>query len=590
MIKSVVLRNFRGFKDHTVDFTPFCLLIGQNNAGKTTLIEALRIASAALKKAPSANFQMAPDHLSPDITGPLSRFSVETLDIEQRGIHYNYGSNDPAIIKIRYNNNCSLTISIGDSSDEIYCQLVLPGGKKVNSRGQFSTTKFRSIFVMPPVGALLAEETLRNKVYLNKHINGYLSYRHIRNQMADMPKEFLRFQELLVNTWSSSLKIGDIEYGLGENKNNYGVTIRDGPFVSEMALVGSGLQAWIQTIWFLSRVDADSIVVLDEPDVYLHADLQKKLINLLSAESYRQTIVATHSMEMIADVSPSEIVSVTKRDSRSRPLSSSAQAQGVVDAIGTNLNIQLSKLASAGRILFVEGKDYPFIDQVAFKLGNTFYDRFSKIPHFSVGGMNNWPRAAMAAKAFHATSAGKVAGVMFLDRDYKPDAIFEEIILQAANDNLFIRVWSKKEIENFFLSPTLIHSYIENRAKEVVSAQEIEDIFVTVVNEMAESLPELIADGFQTAERKLALPTAMMKSKSFLKTQQESGRPIQDMICGKKAISMIAKITQEKWSVQISAMSLCRHMQVEDVPIEMLDAIKNLVESSQPQFISEQTH
>lgn len=580
MIKSVVLRNFRGFKDHTIDFTPFCLLIGQNNAGKTTLIEALRIASAALKKAPSANFQMAPDHLSADITGPIYRFSVETLDIEHRGIHYNYGSGDPAIIKIRYNNNCSLVIAIGDSSDEIYCQLILPAGKKVNTRGQFSTMKFRSIFVMPPVGALLAEETQRNKVYLNKHINGYLSYRHIRNQMADMPEEFARFQELLVNTWSSNLKVGDIEYGLGENKNNYGVTIRDGPFVSEMALVGSGLQAWIQTIWFLSRVDADSIVVLDEPDVYLHADLQRKLIKLLSAESYRQTIVATHSMEMIADVSPSEIVSVTKRDSRSRPLSSSAQAQGVVDAIGTNLNIQLSKLASAGRILFVEGEDYPFIDQIAFKLGNTFYDRFSKIPHFSVGGMNNWPRAAMAAKAFHATSAGKVAGIMFLDRDYKPEDLFDSIVDQASKDNLFITVWSKKEIENYFLNPILIHSYIENRAKEAVSFQEIEEVFTTVVKDMAESLPELIADGYQTADRKLALPTAMAKAKDFLKSRAEAGCLAQDMICGKKAISKIATKTQEKWGVQISAMSLCRHMQLDDVAPEMLGAIKDLVEWS----------
>ncbi|HEV2079204.1 MAG TPA: AAA family ATPase [Allosphingosinicella sp.] len=161
-------------------------------------------------------------------------------------------------------------------------------------------------------------------------------------------------------------------FGLGEGQNHYGLTIRDGPFVSEMALVGSGLQAWIQTTWFLARVDPNSIVILDEPDVFLHADLQKKLIKLLSAERYRQTVVATHSLEMIADVSPAEIISVTKRSSRSRALSSSAQAQSVVETIGTNLNIQLSKLAAAGKIVFVEGKDYSILDQIAFKKGNAF--------------------------------------------------------------------------------------------------------------------------------------------------------------------------------------------------------------------------
>lgn len=580
MIKSVVLKNFRGFKDHTIDFTPFCLLIGQNNAGKTTLIEALRIASAAVKKSPSAVFEMAPDHLAPDISGPVFRFSVETLDIEHRGIHYNYESHDPAIIKVRYNNNCSITIAIGSDASEIYCQMSLPGGKKVNLRSQASPKKFTNIFVMPPVGALLSEETQRDRKYLKKHINGYLSYRHIRNQMADMPAEFARFQELLVNTWSSNLQVSDIEYGLGEKKNNYGVTIRDGPFVSEMALVGSGLQAWIQTIWFLSRVDTDSIVILDEPDVYLHADLQRKLIKLLSAECYRQTIVATHSMEMIADVSPSEIASVKKRESRSRQLSSDAQAQGVAEAIGTNLNIQLSKLASSGRILFVEGKDYPFIDQIAFKMGNAFYDRFSRIPHFSIGGMNNWPKAAMASKAFHDTSAGKVAGVMFMDRDYKPDVLFSELISDAKKDALFVTVWQKKEIENFFLDPALMHSYIENRAREPVRYEDVDEMFRKVMAEMAESLPELIADSYQKHDRGLALQTAMAKAKQFIESRVREGAEIRDLVGGKKAISLLSAKSQEMWSTQLSPMSLCRHLKLGDTPLELVRAIRSLVDSA----------
>ena len=577
MIKSVSLKNFRGFRDHTIDFTPFCLLIGQNNAGKTTLIEALRIASAALQKIKSAKLQMAPDSLGPDVTGSVFRFSLDTLDIEHRGLHYNYETSEPAIIRVRYSNNCSIVIAIGEEITDSYCQLMLPAGKKVHSKSQISPTKFRPIFVMPPVGALLAEETERDKKYLYKHINGYLSYRHIRNQMADMPVEFERFQEFLTETWSNKLQVGKIEFGLGDKKNHYGLTIRDGPFVSEMALVGSGLQAWIQTVWFLARVDTDSIVVLDEPDVYLHADLQRKLIKLLSAERYRQTIVATHSMEMIADVSPSEIISVAKRSQRSRPLSSSAQAQGVAEAIGTNLNIQLSKLATAGKIIFMEGKDHGFLDQIAFKKGINFYDKFSKIPHFSVGGMNNWPKAAMAAKAFHATSSGKVEGVMFIDRDYKADELFDDIVISASNDNLKLRIWSQKEIENFFLQPKLIHSYIENRAQAVVSYEDVEAMFEEVIASMVDELPELVAESYQSADRGLALSTAMKRAKIYIKERLDNGVKWTEIVCGKKAISSMSARSQEKWNVQISPMSLCRHMSVNDVPSELSEAVENLV-------------
>lgn len=577
MIRSISLANFRGFKDHTIDFTSFCLLIGQNNAGKTTLIEALRIASVALQKAPSAKFVMAPDFLAPAITGAVFRFSVDTLDIEHRGMHYNYETDDPAVIKIKYKNNCSLYIGLGPTPSDIFCQMLLPGGKKVMSKAQASSAKFRKVFVMPPVGALLPEETERNKKYLYKHINGYLSYRHIRNQMADMPDEFARFRELLTETWTPKLQIGNIEYGLGEQKNLYGLTIRDGPFVSEMALVGSGLQAWIQTLWFLSRLDGEAVVVLDEPDVYLHADLQKKLTKLLAAKRYKQTIVATHSLEMIADVSPNEIINVAKRTGRSRPLSSSAQTQSVVDALGTNLNIQLSKVASAGKIIFVEGKDHAFLDQIAFKFGSAFYDQFSRIPHFAVGGMNNWPRAAMTAQAFFETSSGKVSSIMFVDRDYKAADYFNEIVAEAIKSRLSFVVWGRKEIENYFLDHDLIYDYIVSRASVVVDKGTVRALVDSVISDLAEHLPDMIADSMQAANRKLALTTAMKLAREYLKAAVDNGSQHADLISGKRALSGISAASQKNWNVQISPMALCRHAQLESVPGELKAAVLDVV-------------
>lgn len=576
MIKSISLKNFRGFREHAVDFTQFCLLIGQNNAGKTTLVEALRIISAALSKAKSAQFEMASDEFGSDITGAIFRVSLDTLDIENRGLHYNYRNSDPAIIRVKYTNNCQIVVGIGESLNDVVCQLLLPGGVKVNSRSQIKETKFRPIFVMPPVGALLAEETQRDKKYLYKHINGYLSYRHIRNQMADMSDEFDRFREILTDTWSTNLQVGKVEYVQGEKQSYYGVTIRDGPFVSEMALVGSGLQAWIQTTWFLARVGSDSIIVLDEPDVFLHADLQKKLIKILAVERYRQTIVATHSLEMIADVAPAEIILVSKRYSRSRALSSSAQAQSVMEAIGTNLNIQLSKVAAAGKIIFVEGQDYAFLDQIAFKLGNIAYDKFSKIPHFSVGGMNNWPKAAMAAKAFHDTSAGKVEGVMFLDRDYKPDDVFNSIKTQACKDCLRILVWSRKEIENFFIDKNLIHSFL-SRTGSVIEFEKLSCIVDDVVEQLNGKLEVMVADSIQSNDRKISLPTAMDMAAEIVSRKREDGIPPHHVIGGKKAISLISERCQQEWGAQVSAMSLCRHMALQDVPSELRDIVENLL-------------
>jgi hypothetical protein len=345
-----------------------------------------------------------------------------------------------------------------------------------------------------------------------------------------------------------------------------------------MALVGSGLQAWIQTLWFLSRVEAKSVVVLDEPDVYLHADLQKKLIKVLAAEGYTQTIVATHSLELISDVSPNEIVSITKRAGRSRSLSSSAQAQSVADSLGTNLNIQLSKVANAGKIIFVEGKDHAFLDQVAFKFGSNFYDKFTRLPHFSVGGLNNWRRAATTSEAFYQTSSGKVCSEIILDRDYKPEATRCDITNEAAKSHLQVKFWSKKEIENYFWNLDLITSYIVSRAAVPVDADEVAETFNVINAELKAGITVLMADSLQAADRKIALTTAMARAQRELQELVSSGTDISDLIGGKEAITRMSGQSQSKWNVQVSPMALCRHMSYETVPVELREVVQDLVE------------
>lgn len=280
---------------------------------------------------------------------------------------------------------------------------------------------------------------------------------------------------------------------------------------------------------------------------------------------------------MIADVSPNEIISITKRSGRSRPLSSSAQAQSVVDALGTNLNIQLSKVANAGRIIFVEGGDHAFLDQIAFKFGNAFYDKFSRLPHFAVGGLNNWRRAATTSQAFHETSSGKVCSIIFLDRDYKSDAFFEELSKDAEKQNLQINVWRRKEIENFFLDEDLIFSYIESRSAIAVSDDEVSDMVRSVVDVLVADLPIMVADSMQAADRKIALPTAMKKAAAFLDEQYAVGVSPRDLVSGKKAISQISAAAQDKWNVQISPMALCRHLEVNSIPTELKEAVLSLV-------------
>lgn len=165
---------------------------------------------------------------------------------------------------------------------------------------------------------------------------------------------------------------------------------------------------------------------------------------------------------------------------------------------------------------------------------------------------------------------------MFIDRDYKPDLLFTDIIAEAAKDCLRVAVWSRKEIENYFLDANLIHSYL-GRSGTAVEFELVDTIIKDVVAELEAGLTVLIADGLQTADRKLALPTAMAKAAAIIDERCAAGVPPRDIVGGKKALSMISERCQSAWGLQISSMSLCRYMSLDDVPAELRLAVESLV-------------
>lgn len=82
-------------------------------------------------------------------------------------------------------------------------------------------------------------------------------------------------------------------------------------FVAEAANYGHGLQMWLQIIWFLARTDSKSIVILDEPDVYVHLEQQAKLMDLLRGR-FEQCILSTHAVTIIEACSDSEVMRLNR--------------------------------------------------------------------------------------------------------------------------------------------------------------------------------------------------------------------------------------------------------------------------------------
>src|SRR5437660_1270435 len=61
MLTRLVLKNFRGFEDHSIPLRRTTIIVGRNNAGKSTIIEALRLVSLVRSRVGNLNFVSPPE-------------------------------------------------------------------------------------------------------------------------------------------------------------------------------------------------------------------------------------------------------------------------------------------------------------------------------------------------------------------------------------------------------------------------------------------------------------------------------------------------------------------------------------------------
>ncbi len=122
-IQSVTLTNFRGFKRHTVAFNEVSVLVGHNNAGKSTLIDALRLLTVASEKALSANYSHPPLWLRSYTTGRGFSTTFKTVDFDFENLGYNQDQEEPAKLELRFKNKSVLTLWLDTVEQANFVQL-----------------------------------------------------------------------------------------------------------------------------------------------------------------------------------------------------------------------------------------------------------------------------------------------------------------------------------------------------------------------------------------------------------------------------------------------------------------------------------
>src|SRR5258708_995694 len=153
--------------------------------------------------------------------------------------------------------------------------------------------------------------------------------------------------------------------------------------------MGHGLQMWLQTMWFLTLSKGAPTIILDEPDVYMHPDLQRRIIRLIRRR-HSQCIITTHSVEMLSEVRPEDVLIVDKRRRQSHFAASIPAVQRVIDTVGSAHNINLARLSTAEKLILCEENDLKLQKIFQHKLFLESPQPIDATPSMPMGGGGGW--------------------------------------------------------------------------------------------------------------------------------------------------------------------------------------------------------
>jgi AAA15 family ATPase/GTPase len=569
MIKKIEIENFRCYKKYIIDFTDLSVIVGKNNAGKSTLIEALRLVSLASNRYRNLAFRKPPTWADlPKAYWGVSP-SIKGIQISMNGLFYLNGKS-PAKIIVYLEKKSKIELVIGDNG-EIFAVIIDEDGFVIENKSQALKCELPEINILPQIGPLRIDESLLNEEYVRSNIFSSLSSLHFRNQLDYFSEYFSEFKRLSEVSWEK-LKIdhffkGDLLYDKPPV-----LLIKDNEFIGEVGSMGHGLQMWLQTMWFIARCNASSIVILDEPDVYLHADMQRKLINFLK-NRFQQVIVATHSVEIISEVEPDNILIINKEENKSKFLNNLPAVQEVINNIGSVHNLELIKYWSIKKFLILEGpKDDIKILQILQSI--LFLKRkidISDIPKGDSAGWTGWQKVLGANTALRGSGVNVYC---VFDSDYHLKDDIRERYRDAKKHGVNICIWKKKEIENYLIIPSAIFRIINrNYSKGSPNIENIKNQILIFAEELKNDIYDSYSDVIHDKNRNYNGSRCNQLARDLVDSKWNNFDDIISTIPGKTILKSLSDWSKKEFNVSFSKFQIA----LELLPTEINDELKDFL-------------
>ena len=386
-ISRIKLQNFKSFRESPwIGLSPSrTVVVGQNNSGKTALLQALRFGD-------NANAPRGPRAVPPP-AGLRSLFHADivvdgrTLEdalkasMQQVYVPLPTPGDNAAFLQSIWANP-ALTVKVKSSPGTQLLPAESPSHgipfdghdgtgnlvQFVREQEQFQIFGNRSddtlptivdglrhhhVYVFDPerlkIGSCAAQET--------SHLDS--SARNLPAVLATMSRNpatwqvfnrhvsevFPSVKAVTVSTLGSEIAVYIWQNDPETASNDYAVLLQDS---------GTGL-AQVISILYVAMTRTDNVIAIDEPNSFLHPGAAKKLMNILKYYDKNQYIISTHSPELIKVFDPDLLLAVTWRDGESHVERLDRDSIDDLEAVLSDLGCELADLFAADRVVWCEG-------------------------------------------------------------------------------------------------------------------------------------------------------------------------------------------------------------------------------------------
>ena len=450
MLTKLIVRNFKMFDEVEIELGKRVVLIGPNNSGKTSILQALALWDVGVKRWVEKRGSGPVPEKRPGVTinrRDLIAIPVPAANLLWRDLHVR------DTVKGRGTQNVRVEIIVSGvdggkewtcglefdyaNEESLYCRaLRLPDGKRMETPAEAARLR---IAYLPPMSGLAANETRLDEGAINVRLGEGRTAEVLRNLCWRVLES-----EDGNRKWATLVK---------RLKELFGVTLEEPKYIKErgeivmsfrtpsgvrldLSAAGRGMQ---QTLLLLAHmtINPGAVLLLDEPDAHLEILRQRQMYQILTEtadETGSQIIAASHSEVLLNEAADRDVL-IAFVGKPHRVDDRGSQVLKALKEIGFEHYYQAEQ---TGWVLYLEGStDLAILRAFADKMNHpakAVLDR--PFVHY----VGNQPKKAQ--DHFHALREAKkdLVGVAIYDR-----------LDQPLPDDAYLRqlMWRRREIENY---------------------------------------------------------------------------------------------------------------------------------------------